>query len=90
MPVLEGAGIAFGREGQLPVVLVGFAAGAGWGITLPLIRVHRPEGFTAQAVVGHPDVPLVAEVGLDGDVRSITVSDGVLVVADGAPAGPRS
>ncbi len=79
MPGFEGFGVASGVEGELAVVGVG---GAGFeGVCGALGFGHRAEGAAAEVGVCDFDVPLVAQVRLDGGVGAVGVADGVLVGA---------
>ena len=70
VPGLEGFGVAFGVEAEavLPGLGGGLAFVCVFGRGFVLVVGHGGEGGVGEARVGDADVPLVGEVGFDGDV----------------------
>ena len=81
MPLLESAGVAGWREVQRTVAIAA-STGAGKHLAIVLLTGHRTQCFSAKTIVSHADVPLVAEIWLDGYMRSIRVADRMGVVAN--------
>ena len=80
MPLLEGFGVAGGKELERSILRGGVLIRPVGRIALKLS--HRAQRFSPEAIIRDSNKPLVTEIGLDGDVRSIAVAHRMLIITD--------